>query len=543
MRAAIAWSYDLLDPAEQSLFRRLSVFSGGFTLEAAATVQTALSGTPVSPFAMEDEVEALTDKGLLLSWDDAHERRFFMLETIREFGKDELQASGELDVAERTHTRWFVELIEQAEPELTGPKQGEWFERLDTEIANLRAALQRLVDDPDATQDLMRMSSAMWRFWWNRGYGREGRSVLERALERPAGDAPHLRAKALHAAAEMADVRKDLQQGEIWLNEALAIRRELGDKVGIAEILNSLGHAARDRGVLARAQALHEDALALLQPLDEPRATATTLNALGGVAYYRGDAERADALWRDTLARVRALDDSRSIVALLGNLGALAVMRQDPDQAIEYHEEALRIARQMGDIEGTTRTLINLGGAMYERRDYEQARPILEEALARSRQSEDTGAQALILYDLCRLADAQGHDGTALLSESLSLFWRAGNLIGAADCIEAVGMHARRQGQPAEALRLFAAAAAIRDTTGAARSTVDHGEYDEELNAARDTVPPAEFDAIWSQGTHIEPSDAVAEALAIASRWIQAQPIAAEPTTTRSGSASPERFA
>ncbi len=551
MRAAIAWSYDLLDPDEQALFRRLSVFAGGFTVESAAAVACAggeegegWSGgnkNHLSPSNLADMVEALTDKGLLLSWDEAGERRFGMLETIREFGKDELQASGERDSAERAHMEWYLALVERGEPEFVGAKQSRWFERLDSEIANLRVAFQHLITDPNGTDALLRMASALWRFWWNRGFAREGRTILERALERPADDAPQLRAKALHAAAELAEVMTDYAQGEIWLNEALAIRRELGDARGVGEVLNALGIAARAKGALDRAEELHQEALAIFQNLDEPRPMATTFNALGAVAYVRGDAERAGALWQECLAIVRELEDHTAFVAINGNLGALAVMQRDFDRAIAIHEESLRIARQYGDVEGITRTLINLAGARYEQLDYAAAASLFEEALTRTRQAEDIGAQAIILYNLGKLAEALGEDGSHRLAESLQLFWKARNLPGTATCLERLGFVARWRGQSVTAVRLFAAATAIRDATGAGRGSVDFGQYDTELSAARDALSPEAFAAAWSSGAALDTADAVTEALAVAASP-PADPAVAMPATGESSAGSRARF-
>jgi len=513
MRAAISWSYDLLVPEEQRLFRHLSVFNDGFTIDAAVR----LAGDLSNQYDVSELVSALADKGLLRIEDEVDAPRFGMLETIREFGIDMLAASGELGQVERAHVEWFVDFAERAQPELTGPDQGAWFERLDVEQANLRAALERAIRGPD-DQLALRLSSSLWRFWWSVGSAREGRGWVEQALAIQDPSPPDLRARALYAGGELSEALADYDQANSWYEEALRLRQESGDGAGVAEVLNGMGLIARNRGELDRAEELHERALSILQRTEQRRAIASTLNNLGAVAYVRGDIEQTDSYWNQALDVVRAIKDDRALIGLLGNLGALALMQNDPQRGISLHEEALGIARRIGDVNGITQGLINLAGALYEHGEVANAATIYEEALERCREAGNVGSEAIVLYDLGKIAE---HDrelpiGLGRFAESLTLFWNARNLPGVAACLERMGIIA--EDDPVLAVRLLAAAVAIREKTGAARDTVDHGEFERELAALRIGLGETAFSRAWSAGSLLSAEDAVAEALVIPER-------------------------
>jgi predicted ATPase/DNA-binding SARP family transcriptional activator/Tfp pilus assembly protein PilF len=525
MRTAISWSYDLLAPAEQGLFRHLSIFTGGFTIDAAIR----LAGDRSNQHDVSALVAALADKGLLRIEGDADAPRFDMLETIRQFGLDMLAASGELSEIERAHTEWFVELAERAQPELTGPDQGAWFDRLNIEQANFRAALERAVRDPD-DQLALRLTASLWRFWWSVGSAREGRGWVEQALAIQHPSPPALRARALYAGGELSEALGDYDRANSWYEEALHLRQEAEDDAGAAEVLNGMGLIARNRGELDRAEELHERALSILQRTEQRRAIASTLNNLGAVAYFRGDIEQTASCWNQALDVVRAIEDDRALIGLLGNLGALALMQNDPQRAISLHEEGLGIARRIGDVNGITQGLVNLAGALYEHGEVANAAPIYEEALERCRETANVGSEAIVLYDLGKIAENNGDLPAALgrFAESLTLFWNARNLPGAAACLERIGIVFGDV--PNQAVRLLAAAVAIREKTGAARDTVDHGEFERELEALRTGLGETAFSRAWSAGSLLSAEDAVAEALAIAERGPR-DPFLPEPRT------------
>jgi predicted ATPase len=531
MRAAIAWSYDLLDPAEQQLFRRLSIFAGGFTDDAAEAVAgdegvRGLGGkehsspayplTPSPPFL--DRIAALTEKGLLRVEQGDDALRHGMLETIREFGLDALAESGERDAIARAHAEWFLALAERALPELTGPTQSQWLERFDLEHANVRVALAFLLDAPDGVDAALRLAAAMWRFWWGRGHAREGFSWLERALARP-GSANIARVRALDAAGEMAYAVADYQRADSWYAEALTIARPLNDARGMANALNGIGLISRIRGDLARAGTLHEEALQILRELGDARGIASALNNLGAVAYFRADTTWAESLWQEAADIVRQLGDTRGLISVLGNLGAVALMEGNLDKAAAIQEEVLSSARRVGDVVGTTRALINLGGVLFERGDLARATERFDEALIRSRENGDASAEAIVLYNLGQVAEREGRpaDAAMRLGESLIIFRRVNDLPGAVAGIERLAVLASADGRSEQAARLFAAAAIIRKSTGAARDPSDQPAYDRAVESCRAALGDDAFALVWAAGAALSVQDATAEALASAS--------------------------
>ncbi len=266
LRHTIAWSYDLLNAQEQRLFRRLAVFMGGWTLEAAEAVSTAVGDTDADVL---EGMASLLDKSLLQRTErDGEEPRFAMLETIREYGLEVLASGGEAQATRAAHAAYYLALAEQAEPQLSGPQQLSWFERLEREHDNLRAALSWFLEQGAAGQNnklALRLGGALSQFWWLRGYVSEGWHWLERALEISRGVRSAVRAKALVGAGQLATLQDDFGQAEALYAEGLALYREQGDRRGSATALSRRGYATMMRSNYAQARALLEEALALFR--------------------------------------------------------------------------------------------------------------------------------------------------------------------------------------------------------------------------------------------------------------------------------------
>jgi predicted ATPase len=268
LRDAIGWSHDLLRADERRLFRRLAAFAGGWTLAAAAAVAgdqaesvLAPPSPPVLPptpdLEILDALASLVDKSLVRPDEPADgESRFFMLATIREYATEQLEANGEGQAIRRRHAAYYLALAEAAEPEFTGPKQGTWLARLDREHANLRAALHWLRQDGDGEWQGLRLSAALWRFWWLRSHFAEGRAHLRTFLALAGTAAPAaLRAKALHALGELAFRQGDRLEAHGPLEAGLALCEQAGDRQGTALALTSLGRLALDDGRHGEARA------------------------------------------------------------------------------------------------------------------------------------------------------------------------------------------------------------------------------------------------------------------------------------------------
>jgi tetratricopeptide (TPR) repeat protein len=373
LRDAIAWSYDLLEEAEQRLFARLSVFAGGWTLESAEVVcDPAGLGLDVL-----DGLASLVDRSLVRRTEPADAQpRFAMLETIREFGREQLRAGGDFDGILRRHGDHFLDLAVEAEPHLTAGDQGEWLDRCDRDHANIRAALRWAIEagEVDRAQEA---AGALWRFWQQRGHLAEGRRWLEALLAPPLPQGrTAARAKALTGAGGIAWWQEDMTAAQVFYEEALAIERELGDPAGIAEALYNQGFILGARDDFDAAVRLFEESLELFRRAGDETGMAraewmivirdliagdlngTVARAEEAVATWRrvgdrfhlGDGlvwlavlyaragRRADARWAilQALELVREIDSPMGMVSVI--LGLAYVARWE-----ERHEDAMRL--------------------------------------------------------------------------------------------------------------------------------------------------------------------------------------------------------
>jgi predicted ATPase/DNA-binding CsgD family transcriptional regulator len=352
LRAAVDWSYDLLSEPERALLRRLAVFAGGWSLEAAEAI---CAGDEIESSEILDLLQRLVDRSLVVA--EAHangSNRYAMLEMLQHYALDRLAEGGEEEDARRQHAAYFLALAEQAEPELRGPREREWSACLDRENENLRAALRWCIDRTEAEQAL-RLGSALWRFWFQRGYLVEGLAWLEQALAlAPAsGDASDAllgaRARALNGAGNLASVRGEHVREAAFLEESLALRRRLGDTAGEAIALLNLGTAARSLGDSATASARYNESLELFRSLGDTVNTATSLFNLGRLRHDEGDQERAAALYGESLALFQTVGSERGVAIVMSRLGDLARNRGDLAAAERLHGNAHSLLRGRDD--------------------------------------------------------------------------------------------------------------------------------------------------------------------------------------------------
>ncbi len=341
LRATIDWSHGLLDPAERELFAGLAVFAGGCTLAAVETIFEAPLET----------LEGLVAKSLLQREQGVPgEVRFRMLETVREYALERLAASVEADDARRRHALYFAGLAEQGAEVLWGPVQGPeheiWLDRLEADHDNLRAALAWGSRHHDETT--LRLAAAMFEFWESRGYIREGREWLERALERGSGAAAPLRAKALHAAGYLAYDQGDYERGDEHCEASLALYRELGDKEGEGRTVHVLGWAAEYRGDVIRAATLAEESLSLARQLGHVRGVIVSLGRMALAAAKRGDFAAAEAMLDEALALAREHEDRVGEGGILGTWGELVAQQGDHEAGGRMLAESIVLYREAG---------------------------------------------------------------------------------------------------------------------------------------------------------------------------------------------------
>jgi predicted ATPase len=378
LRATIAWSYDLLNDEEQSLFQVLAVFAGGFTVDAAIAVAsesgvddpveqssiTELSGesSPVDLWAQSIDVfngiDALLSKSLVhqqATPDQASDDpRFVMLETIREFGLEQLQRKGQRRIAQERHVLYYLMVAEMAEAELQGPNQSEFLRRLDEDHRNLRAALLFALESGKAELGL-RLTSALWPFWEIRGFFTEGRNWSERMLE--LGGPPDLRAKTLTGAGTMAWLQNDVESATNYHSQALELHQQLMDEEGVASALKNLGVQAALRNDFDQADELFNESLKLFRSLGDDAGVADVLNNLGVLATQNGDNERAERLLHDSLTVLKRLGDTYGAADTLNNLGDNDYYQKFYDQAMRNYHESLRLYRDIGSLLGILRSL------------------------------------------------------------------------------------------------------------------------------------------------------------------------------------------
>ena len=363
LRATVDWSHELLSQKERVLFRRLSVFAGGFTLGAAEAV---CAGEGIEREDVLDLLSHLVDKSLVMvAEQQSGEARYRPLETVRQYGRERLEESGGAERARRRHAEYFVALAEEAEPELKGAQQVAWLDTLETEQGNLRAALSWSLAPEDAKPveraDLgLRLAAALWLFWYTHGLS-EGHRWLETALESGRTESI-VRAKALNGVGWIMLYRGEYEQAVTRLEDGLALFKKLGDKSGAAVSLAYLGRTVVHQGDEGRIEALREEGEALRREGLDRRAVAELLFFLGAVARHERDYERSVALCEEGLALFRELEDTRAITRCVNGLGVVALEYGDQERAAALLEEGLRPLRALRDTTGISFSLLGLAG-------------------------------------------------------------------------------------------------------------------------------------------------------------------------------------
>jgi predicted ATPase/DNA-binding XRE family transcriptional regulator len=553
MRDAIAWSYDLLEARQQRLFRRLCVFSGGCTPEAAEAV----CGEADEASAVLVGLAELVDRSLLRS--AGEDGRLTILETLREFGLERLE-EGETEDAQRRHATYFLALAKTAARGLGGPDGVEWGVRLEQEHDNLRAALSWAVEREEAGFAL-RLSGALARFWWERGHLSEGRRWLQAALELPADgatnesaarttalvgaarlaleqgmpveaatfgaeavalarqeDDPALLVSALNVTGMVASQRGEYELAARHHEEALAVARESGDRAGVAAALSGLEPASSRTGDMAGGTVLLERALAEYRVLGDVRGVAGTLKNLTLQAMFAGEFARATALGEETLGLVRTLGDTGSIAEALWILGVIAQSQGMNDGAELLHEEGLAIRRKRGDERSAAQSLDALGAIALAREDFPRARELLSEALATLSQRGDRWAQAINLTLLGHVALAEGDPSQALthLAESATLFQSIGNPLYLPWCLEGLAGVAAARGHWERAGRLCGARDALCAALGSGLPPAHPTAYARVLADSRAALGDGAFAAAHEAGQAPSPEQALAEARELA---------------------------
>ena len=484
LRSALDWSYRLLRPAERTLLARLSVFAGGFSLEAVTAVaghgappeHVPAAGAPVQlvdPDVTEGLL-ALTDKSLLQQAEGpSGMARFAMLGTVREYAREFLDASGETAAIRERHARYYLALAERAAPRLEGPQQSTWLDYLEAEHDNLRAATRWALAHGEG-EFALRLTTALIQLWSTRGYYEEGRDWLAVALL-VGRDAPAaLRARALRGAGRLANRQGDYAAAARHVAADLTLSRQLGDEQAIA-------HATLNAGIAAR----------LLDDLDQ-----------------------AASLFHESLQRSRGLADLRVVAGATSNLGTVAELHGDRKYARRQYMDALRIIRQLGDIGWEAGMLARIGCVCD---DYAGARRLFERSLTLAESVGGPRGVSAVLTRWARAAREAGRfgDAASLYRRQIALARELRHQQNVAGGLEGVAYVAAATGQPERATQLFAAAQALREMTGLALPAQGWNARQQVLELLRVSLGETAFEELWSEGETMRLDQAIEVELAV----------------------------
>jgi predicted ATPase/transcriptional regulator with XRE-family HTH domain len=547
MRDAIAWSYELLGEPEQRLFRQLTVFVGGATLAAAEAVCAT---------AVLDALTALVVSSLLrmpVARAEPGGPRVAMLETVREYGSEQLEALGEAGPARQRHAAWYLGLAEEAAPALAGPDAAAWLARLDAEHDNLRAALRWTREQGDGVTAL-RLAGALGRYWAQRGHLSEGRQWCAEALALPVtagADTRPVRIQCLVAAARLAIGQAAYDEAEPWASEAAALARERGDAAALAAALNTQGLLARGRDRYADAARAHEDALAQARSAGHRGEEAAALLGLAYAAMFSGDLARVGTLTDESLAAARASRDrlilaqvlfflgwaasntgayqqaealgteALDLFAELGDagehaearfvLGTIALFSGDYARAAGCFELSLAERRGRGDEHTAARHLGGLGTALLNLGDLPRTRVVLEESLVVARRYGDqwSSAMSLTMLGHLRLAEGDPDRARAELAGAAALFQRTGNMVYLPWCLEGLAGAAAAGREFERAAQIAGARDALRERTGVRLPPVHRAAYERMMDVVRADLGEAGFAAAHGKLAHLAPGDII----------------------------------
>jgi predicted ATPase/Flp pilus assembly protein TadD len=466
MRSAIAWSYDLLDANEQRLFWKMGVFVGGATLEAVEAVcQPQASAL----------LKSLVDKGLAQSNTVDDEQRFTMLETIREYAVEQLVASAEVNALYARHAQNVLEQVGLASPELTGPDQNAWLNRLEREHANIRAALGWALAN-DQNEIAYGIGGLLWRFWDMHGHATEGRRWLTAIMAQPSDGVTHLaHARAANGAGMMAWYQGDYRTASRHLSTCLELYRQLNDLGG----------------------------------------QAVALNNLGMVAWGQGDYEAAYRLYTDCLAMDTAAEDKMGMAYSHGNLGLVIHHQGNFIQARDHFSQSLAIFKELGNTRHEAFALHNLAMTVYHQNQYDEARRLFEASLKiKETLGDKWGIASTMVYLANITRNAANLPKThELLTTSLNLRVEISDISGLADTLDGFAALAVAEKNYPRAARLFGAAETVRETSNSFLHATDRIERDRSVAVLRNCFDNPQIDSHWAAGRDMSLTRAVDYAL------------------------------
>ena len=545
LHAALDWSYELLEPVEQTLFARLGLFRGGCTL---AAVEAVCNPKGKMPGGTVNGLESLRDKSLIQmqnaeyrmqndndesSWASpnsgvphsafrtphSEEVRFYMLESIREYALEQLEESREAGNVHQLHAEYYLALGESIDVRTAGDKTEVWLQRLEREHDNFRSAISWAEKEGEAKLEL-RLATTLGWFSVMRGYWSEGRNRLIAALARSEVlEHTEARAQALIMAGRIAAWQSDYDEARHHYEEGLALYKALPDTTQngakVASALLGLGTTARFQRDYVQARPLFEESLALYRRAEDKEGIASSLWQLGAMAAQLGDGVRTGLLGEESLALYREIKDAYGVGAALLLLGYAGYIKGDYTSASAWTKEGLAAAYEVGDKFRVVPLLELLGHFEHLQGNYAAARAVCGRWGDVGRECGDNLQVGRALRSLGYVEHREGNYRRAgqLFTESLAICHEVGSKEDMAKCLAGLGGAAGSLGQPERAARLLGTAGAVFSTMSYFRWPLDRIEYERYIAATRPQITEAEWDKAWAEGQAMSLEDAVALAL------------------------------
>ena len=414
---------------------------------------------------------SLVDKSLVIYEEQEGTGRYRLLETIRQYSDDRLRESGEAEAVRARHRDWFLALAEQARDKLTGPEQAQWFETLETENDNLRAAFDFSRANAESADEVLRMVDALWRFWYNRSPN-EGRERIASALAHEhAGDYPKLRALALARAGTIAMGQGEYAAARDLAAASLAENEAIQDHAGAANALNLLGVIAWSQNDYETAREHYEACLALRREIGDPVGLAMTLGNLGSVTKDLNNYDEARKLQEECLDIQRRIGNKAGMAIALGNIGVVEKEQGNVARARQLQEEALAIHRELGNQRGIATALVNLGPLFCKEEDFKQSYACLKECL-----------------DICQEISVKRESAFA---------------------IEGCAELATKRGQSRRAAKLYGASEGLREAIDSPIPAFEQKERDGLTEKLRAELGESVYMAEWTAGHQLAWEDAI----------------------------------
>ena len=511
LRNTLKWSYDLLNAAEQRLFRRLAVFVNGWTLEAVEAV--CYYDVEQGHVLALDEVTSLLDKSLLLLLEqEDRDPRLQMLLTVREYGLECLQEQHEVEQVRQAHALYYLAMAEEAETyQLGGAEQATWLTRLEQEHDNLRIALSWLSERKEH-ELLLRLGSALCWFWSVHGHIKEGYVWLEGVLAEHEAIPALIRAKALNSAGALAYHLGLYNQTELFCQESLVLYRQLDEKLGCAMALYWLGNVACwVKQDYEQAQVYAEECLVLRTACNDGSSIADALLMLGYIALNQGNYIEARRFFEQGLAQFREVDDAWGIAYTTRSLARVLLEQGDIPQASVLIGESLAISTELDFVAGIAYALSFQGDIALRQGDVPRAHALIRESLTKHRERglQAGIAESLVLLAKVFVAEAQYKGAQQLYEECLRVLEKLDEYDIQANCLEGLGVAVLGQGKTAWAVLLLGAAAKLREVRRILMSPFEQGEYERAEQLARIQLGDVKFAAVWAQGYAMTPEQAL----------------------------------